>query len=551
MPDTVYTRTYDESVESRYGDAEHLGAVSLIEEGPQVFTNVAEISSATVYDCYGAPQLSIAVDQAVSLIITRTPTQVTVNFTLSTVVDVDYSTKAGGSGHFSGTLALVGELTFDPRTFSCADLKTYCGDQRSWCGDGYGGSSATTGGYSGFNVDVDSAYTFLDGTALGNGALIVDDNRIDMFAGVVVAGDGAQGAPSVYAGALALGFLLSGDEPFEGISPMDMILIKAIGAAAAMMSANPTEAGAQAATLLATYTGIATVLDYIQTSLAVADVTPGNVSLAASSDSGAKGDGLTNDRTVTITGVAGKYAAVTLLDGDKVVATGRADGAGTFTLTSTALADGTHSLTVVGKDAAGISGASDAVTVTVDSKAPAASVGAVSAQGVSGLAEAGAKVAVYDGSTLIGTTTAGDDGKWSLAANLGTKSVHAVTARATDAAGNSATSEATLFGSYFGKLTGTGEDDVLVATPDTTLTGGYGKDLFVFEGAWGKSAVSDFRPGWDKVQVDDALADTWAELKAIAKQQGADVVITLDPTHAITLKNVALSSLSAGDFLFG
>ena len=92
---------------------------------------------------------------------------------------------------------------------------------------------------------------------------------------------------------------------------------------------------------------------------------------------------------------------------------------------------------------------------------------------------------------------------------------------------------------------------MLAASPDVTLTGGYGRDLFVFEGAWGRSAVADFRPGWDRVQVDADLADTWSEVRALARQQGSDVVITLDPSHVITLKNVALSSLSGGDFLFG
>ena len=35
-----------------------------------------------------------------------------------------------------------------------------------------------------------------------------------------------------------------------------------------------------------------------------------------------------------------------------------------------------------------------------------------------------------------------------------------------------------------------------------------------------------------------------------AAQAGADVVITYDALHAITLKNVALASLSQNDFLF-
>src|SRR5262249_9620190 len=56
-----------------------------------------------------------------------------------------------------------------------------------------------------------------------------------------------------------------------------------------------------------------------------------------------------------------------------------------------------------------------------------------------GTAEAGSTVAVYDGPTLLGTATAGQDGRWTFTVPadraLG-DGVHAITARATDIADN-------------------------------------------------------------------------------------------------------------------
>jgi|GEM_PF-3588901 len=102
-----------------------------------------------------------------------------------------------------------------------------------------------------------------------------------------------------------------------------------------------------------------------------------------------------------------------------------------------------------------------------------------------------------------------------------------------------------------GKLTGGVGADVLVAGPDDVLTGGWGRDTFVFEFGAGKATVTDFRAGTDVVRLDDALAADFAAVKAHAVQSGSDVVIALDATHTLTLEGVALSSLSAGDFLFG
>ena len=53
-----------------------------------------------------------------------------------------------------------------------------------------------------------------------------------------------------------------------------------------------------------------------------------------------------------------------------------------------------------------------------------------------GTAEAGSTLRLYDGSTLVATTTTGGDGHWSVATSALGAGGHIITARATDAAGN-------------------------------------------------------------------------------------------------------------------
>ncbi|MFO0805475.1 MAG: Ig-like domain-containing protein [Gemmataceae bacterium] len=87
--------------------------------------------------------------------------------------------------------------------------------------------------------------------------------------------------------------------------------------------------------------------------------------LVAASDSGSSStDNLTNDTTPTFTGTAESGATVTLLAGSTVLGTATAVG-GTWTITSTALADGVYSVFARAVDAAGNSADSNALTVTI------------------------------------------------------------------------------------------------------------------------------------------------------------------------------------------
>ncbi len=160
-----------------------------------------------------------------------------------------------------------------------------------------------------------------------------------------------------------------------------------------------------------------------------------------SDDSGAKGDGVTSDSTLTLKGIAAAGSTVKVYDGSTQVGTATADGSGAWT-TITAFQDGSHKLTATATTSAGTSAASAALAVTIDTIAPAAptigtaTTGANGSVGLSGTAEARSTVNVYDGANYIGTVTATGNSAWSFAANNLSNGDHNFTSRAVDAAGN-------------------------------------------------------------------------------------------------------------------
>jgi gliding motility-associated-like protein len=104
-------------------------------------------------------------------------------------------------------------------------------------------------------------------------------------------------------------------------------------------------------------------------------VAPSTPVLAAGSDSGtSNSDGITNVTTPVITGTAELGATVKLYDTDGVTLLGTAIAdatTGAWSITSTALSAGVHSLTAKATDAAGNVGpASAALSITIDTTAP-------------------------------------------------------------------------------------------------------------------------------------------------------------------------------------
>ena len=99
------------------------------------------------------------------------------------------------------------------------------------------------------------------------------------------------------------------------------------------------------------------------------------VVVSFSPDSGVTGDGITNAKTLTVTGTAQANSVVLLYDGTTWLGTVSANANGAWSNTTGALTDGTHNFTATATDAQGnTSAASAALAVTVDTVAAAAPV---------------------------------------------------------------------------------------------------------------------------------------------------------------------------------
>jgi len=154
-----------------------------------------------------------------------------------------------------------------------------------------------------------------------------------------------------------------------------------------------------------------------------------------------------------LTGKATAGDTVTFYDNGTQIGTATAGSAGAWSFTLGTLANGSHSLTATDTNSdANVSAASAALTFVVDTVAPAAPAGLADAginggyvplaadttsQTLTGTAEAGATVTVYNNGTKLGTTTATAGGTWSYTLGvLALHSMNSLTATATDAAGN-------------------------------------------------------------------------------------------------------------------
>ncbi|RIX98438.1 hypothetical protein D3218_17005 [Aureimonas flava] len=163
-------------------------------------------------------------------------------------------------------------------------------------------------------------------------------------------------------------------------------------------------------------------------------------------DSGVQGDGITNARTATLSGLAEAGSSIKVLDGARVIGSAVADADGAWTFDTWTLNDGEHVFSVIETDVAGNrSEASASVSMVVDGTGPARPVmeGAYGklysndgAAVMTGTAEALSRVDLYDGGVAIGSTTAAADGTWSFAVSDLAAGSHRLTATATDIAGN-------------------------------------------------------------------------------------------------------------------
>ncbi|UWU74072.1 Ig-like domain-containing protein [Bradyrhizobium huanghuaihaiense] len=95
-----------------------------------------------------------------------------------------------------------------------------------------------------------------------------------------------------------------------------------------------------------------------------------------------------------------------------------------------------------------------------------------------------------------------------------------------------------------------GNDVIFAASGQDVLTGGGGRDQFVFAAPPASTPVqhtiTDFTTGIDKLDVRQFTNVSWAS----AADSPNDTVVTLDANDSILLKNIVASNLKAGDFIF-
>lgn len=197
-----------------------------------------------------------------------------------------------------------------------------------------------------------------------------------------------------------------------------------------------------------------------------APLAPGAFTMNPLDDTGTSStDAITSVNTPRFSGVAEANATVRLYDtdGTTVLGTTTADGAGNWTITSSTLGYGAHTLLVRQTDAAGnVSPGSATLAVDIDrsASAPAAPTLAVSSDTgtpgdgrtsivtptITGTAEAFATVTLYatDGVTTLGTTTANASGAWSIVPTTLGEGTHSLTVRQVDRAGNASGASAAL-----------------------------------------------------------------------------------------------------------
>lgn len=178
--------------------------------------------------------------------------------------------------------------------------------------------------------------------------------------------------------------------------------------------------------------------------------------LAPASDSGVSdSDDLTNDATPSLSGTTEADVSVAIeSDQDGLLGTTSADGSGNWTFTpGSNLAEAAHLVTATATDVAGNTGAtSTALSLTIDITPPnapsapaltfSASVTEDTTPTLVGTADANVAVTVTsDQDGPIGTTQSDGSGDWQLTPSIElTIGEHALTARASDSAGNSSPS---------------------------------------------------------------------------------------------------------------
>lgn len=336
---------------------------------------------------------------------------------------------------------------------------------------------------------------------------------------------------------------------------------------------------------------------------------PSAPDLSAASDTGASStDNITSDATPTFTGTSEANAAVSLFDTDRttVLGTATADSSGNWSITSSTLAAGQHTISAAITDLAGnTSPAGAGLQITIEASTPpepppsvvtvvTPSGSLITGDGVANLIEwSGSGADTIAGGAGNDTLIAGQNNDV-LQGNTGADSISAGAGADIVSGGqggdflNGNQGNDLLFGDlgddavFGGKgddfVHGNAGDDVLLGDlGDDTVLGGQGDDLllggdgadylsgdkgddvliggadadiFSFVNGAGRDVIADFSHAQgDHIRLSVAQAADFQALFGKMAMVGADTVISLDGL-TIVLAGVPMSSLNSGDFLF-
>jgi hypothetical protein len=270
-----------------------------------------------------------------------------------------------------------------------------------------------------------------------------------------------------------------------------------------------------------------------------------------SQDTGVAGDHFTSDNTPTLSGTAVANSTVNVFDGKTQIGTAAVDASGHWSLTTTApLTDGTHSLTATDISSGQSSAASAAFSVTIDTHAPAAPVLATDAVvntnevNLSGTAEANSTITIYDGATVVGTGTTSSTGNFTVTTSALSSGAHALTATATDVAGNVSAMSQPL-------------DPVI---PSSTPTPPAAPTIALFSqdtGVVGDHITSDNTPMLSGTAVANSTVDVFdgkTQIGAAAVDAGGHWSLTTpalsDGTHSLTATDISSGQTSAASAAF-
>jgi Ca2+-binding RTX toxin-like protein len=86
-----------------------------------------------------------------------------------------------------------------------------------------------------------------------------------------------------------------------------------------------------------------------------------------------------------------------------------------------------------------------------------------------------------------------------------------------------------------------------------TLTGGAGKDIFVFRDTYHTDTIADFRDKIDRIELDFSGLASFSDLEDMISRNGSDVVINFTAINGgtvVIIKNADISDFSGADFIF-